>query len=155
MSSWSIACQVGQLRVELVKLHVNYAKREHQSQLESHPANIFPMNIYINYSINPPQLKNKYFTSKLVVVILFIYTLVKYSLNYLSTLPVRNKPIYTTWSIAIGNFTPSCVILKCIYIRNPLSFNLFPINRLINSNLILATPILLTLSLSILLLLVI
>ena len=40
---WSIACQVGQLRVELVKLHVNYAKREHQSQLESHPANIFPM----------------------------------------------------------------------------------------------------------------
>ena len=45
MSSWSIACQVGQLRVELVKLHVNYAKRENQSQLESHPANIFPMNL--------------------------------------------------------------------------------------------------------------
>jgi len=36
-------CQVGQLRVELVKLHVNYAKRENQSLLESHPANIFPM----------------------------------------------------------------------------------------------------------------
>ena len=43
MSSWSIACQVGQLRVELVKLYINYAKRENQSQLESHPANIFPM----------------------------------------------------------------------------------------------------------------
>ena len=43
MSSWSIACQISQLRVELVKLHVNYAKRENQSLLESHPANIFPM----------------------------------------------------------------------------------------------------------------
>jgi len=43
MLSWSIACQVGQLRVELVKLHVNYAKRENQSLLKSYPANIFPM----------------------------------------------------------------------------------------------------------------
>ena len=50
MSSWSIACQVSQLRVELVKLHVNYAKREHQSQLESHPANIFPIKeVFIRY----------------------------------------------------------------------------------------------------------
>src|ERR1700723_3295909 len=55
----------------------------------------------------------------------------------------------------MGNFTPFCIILKCIYIRNPLSFNLSPINRLIDSNLILAAPILLTLSLSTLLLLVI
>ena len=45
--------------------------------------------------------------------------------------------------------------LKCIYIRNPLSLNLFPINYLIDSNLIFAAPILLTLSLSNLLLLVI
>ena len=52
----------------------------------------------------------------------------------------------------MGNFAPSCVILKCIYIKNPLSFNLSPINRLIDSNLILAAPILLTLSLSNLLL---
>jgi hypothetical protein len=36
-------CQVSQLRVELVKLHVNYAKRAKQSLLESHPANIFPI----------------------------------------------------------------------------------------------------------------
>jgi len=43
VSSWSIACQVGQLRVKLVKLHVNYAKRENQSLLESYPANIFPI----------------------------------------------------------------------------------------------------------------
>jgi len=40
------------LRVELVKLHVNYAKRENQSLLKSHPANIFPM--YDNY----PNLKH-------------------------------------------------------------------------------------------------
>ena len=112
-------------------------------------------NIYINYFINPPQLKNKYFTSKLVVIILFIYTLVRYNLNYLSALPIRNKPIYATWSINIGNFTSFCVILKCIYIRNPLSFNLSSTNRLMDSNLILAALILLTLSLSILLLLVI
>ena len=46
MLSWLIACQVGQLRVELVKLHVNYAKREHQSQLKSYPANIFLMYPY-------------------------------------------------------------------------------------------------------------
>ena len=51
--SWSIACQVGQLRVELVKLHVNYAKREHQSQLESHPANIFPMKLPNTVKIHP------------------------------------------------------------------------------------------------------
>ena len=31
------------MRVKLVKLHVNYAKRAKQSLLESHPANIFPM----------------------------------------------------------------------------------------------------------------
>src|ERR1700722_1926514 len=44
------------------------------------------------------------------------------------------------------------IILKCIYIRNPLSFNLSPTNLLIDSSLILAAPILLTLSSSSLLL---
>ena len=38
------------MRVELVKLHVNYAKRENQSLLESYPANIFPM-LYYSYII--------------------------------------------------------------------------------------------------------
>jgi len=42
-------CQVGQLRVKLVKLHVNYAKRENQSLLKSHPANIFPMYLGRDY----------------------------------------------------------------------------------------------------------
>ena len=87
-----------------------------------------------------------------MVIILLICTLVKYSLNYLSALPVRNNPIYTTWSIDVGNFTPSYIILKYIYIRNPLSFNLFSINYLIEGNLIFAASILLTLSSSTLLL---
>ena len=85
---------------------------------------------------------------------LFNCTSVRQGLNYLSALPVRNNPVYTTWSINIGNFAPFCVTLKCIYVRNPLSFNLSPANYLIDSNLILTTPILLTFSLSNLLLLV-
>ena len=60
--------------------------------------------------------------------------------------------MYATWSIGVSNFTASYIILKCIYIKNPLSFNLFPANLLINSNLIFTTPILLTLSLNNLLL---
>ena len=105
-------------------------------------------NMYISLSTNPPQLKNKYFTSRLVDVMPFNCTLVRYNLNYFNALPVRNNPAYATWSIAIGNFTPSCVILKCICIRNLLSLNLSPANRSINSSLIFAAPILLTLSLS-------
>ena len=87
-----------------------------------------------------------------MVIIPFIYTSVRYSLNHLSALSVRNKPMYTTWSIDIGNLAPSYVILKYICVRNPLSFNLSPVNYLINSSLILVAPILLTLSLSNLLL---
>src|ERR1700721_1402241 len=60
--------------------------------------------------------------------------------------------MYITWSIGVGNFTTSYVILKCIYIKNPLSFNLSSTNLLIDSNLIFTTPILLTLFLSNLLL---
>jgi hypothetical protein len=44
------------------------------------------------------------------------------------------------------------VTLKCIYIRNPLSFNLSPKNRLIKGNLTFAIPMPLIFSLSILLL---
>jgi len=44
------------------------------------------------------------------------------------------------------------VTLKCIYVRNPLSFNFSPKKRLIKGNLTFTTPILLILSLNILLL---
>jgi len=50
--------------------------------------------------------------------------------------------------MGIASFAPSYVTLKCIYIRNPLSFNLSPKNLLINGNLTFTAPILLTLYLS-------
>jgi len=53
--------------------------------------------------------------------------------------------------MGVASFAFSCATLKCIYIRNPLSFDLFPKNLLINGNLTFAAPILLTLYLSALL----
>jgi len=50
--------------------------------------------------------------------------------------------------MGITSFTPSCATLKCIYIKNPLSFNLSLKNLLINSNLTFTAPILLTLYLN-------
>jgi len=43
--------------------------------------------------------------------------------------------------MGIANFAPSYITLKCIYIRNPLSFNFSPKNYLIEGNLTLAAPI--------------
>ena len=60
--------------------------------------------------------------------------------------------MYTTLSIGVSNFAASYIILKYIYIRNPLSFNLSSANYLIEGSLILVIPILLTFSLSNLLL---
>ena len=68
-----------------------------------------------------------------MVSIPFAYISVRYSLNYSSALPFKNNPTYVTWSSAIGNFKPSFRILSLIYIRNLLSFNLSPKNRLIDS----------------------
>ena len=67
-----------------------------------------------------------------MVYILFTYISIKYGLNYFNALPSKNNPIYATWSNTIGNFKPSFYILSLIYIRNPLSFDLLPKNRLIN-----------------------
>jgi len=53
--------------------------------------------------------------------------------------------------MGIASFTPSYITLKCIYVRNPLSFNLSFKNLLINSNLTFAAPILLILYLSVIL----
>jgi len=52
----------------------------------------------------------------------------------------------------MASLAPSCITLKCVYIRNPLSFNFSPKNYLIKGNLTLAALILLILSLSNLLL---
>jgi len=54
---------------------------------------------------------------------------------------MRNSSAYTTCSIGVTNFTPSYITLKCIYIRNSLSFNLSPKNYLMDSNLTLAALI--------------
>jgi len=75
-----------------------------------------------------------------VVGLLALYS-VKYSLNYLSTCPVKNNPIYATWSTTNSNFTPLFLILSHIYIRNPLSLIFLLLNLLINGILIFNAPI--------------
>ena len=104
------------------------------------------LNIYISCSINLFQLKNIYYISLLVVVILFTYISIRYSLNYSNTRPIKNNPIQATQSIVIANFKPSYITLKCIQVRNPLSFNFFPKNCLIKGNLTFTILILLILS---------
>src|SRR6266403_4461516 len=89
-----------------------------------------------------------YLTSLLVVVSLLALYSVKYSLNYLSARPVRNNPIYATWSTTNNNLTSLYLILSLIYIRNPLSLIFLPLNLLTNSNLVLDIPILLIFALS-------
>jgi len=43
--------------------------------------------------------------------------------------------------MGVASLAPSCATLKCIYIRNPLSFDLSPKYLLINSNLTFTAPI--------------
>ena len=50
--------------------------------------------------------KNIYFTLLFLVIKLLALYSIKYSLNYLSTYPIRNSPVYATWSAIMGNFTP-------------------------------------------------
>ena len=109
-------------------------------------------NICISCSINPLQLKNMYCISLLVVVILFTYISIKYSLNYSNALPVRNNPMQATQSVVIANFIPSCITLKYIQVRNPLSFNFSPKNCSIKGNLTFTILMLLILSSNILVL---
>ena len=110
------------------------------------------LNIYISYSANLFQLKNIYYISLLVVVILFTYISVRYSLNYSNALPINNNPAQATQFIVITNFKPSYITLKCIQVRNPLSFNFSPKNRLIKGNLTFTIPMPLILSSNILVL---
>ena len=70
--------------------------------------------IYISLLQNPSQLKNMYFILLFLVVKLLALYSVKYGLNYLNIYPVKNNPIYTTWSAIIGNFTPLYLIFSFI-----------------------------------------
>jgi hypothetical protein len=77
----------------------------------------------------------------LVVKPLALYS-TKYSLNYLSTRPVKNNPIYATWSTTIGNFYPLHLIFNFIQVKNPLSLAFSPLNYSINDILTLHISIL-------------
>ena len=93
--------------------------------------------IYISLLQNPSQLKNIYFTLLFLVIKLLALYSIKYSLNYLSAYPIRNSPIYATWSATIGNFTPLCLIFsfipyysRYIYLG---AYNLYIYNNLLSS----------------------
>ena len=86
-----------------------------------------------------------YFTSLFLVIKLLALYSIKYGLNYLSMRPVKNSPIYATWSITMGNFAPLCLIFSFIWVKNPLSLAFSPLNLLTNSIFILVIPILLIL----------
>ena len=70
--------------------------------------------IYISLLQNPSQLKNIYFTLLFLVIKLLALYSVKYNLNHLSVYPVKNSPVYATWSTTIGNFTLLCLIFSFI-----------------------------------------
>ena len=101
--------------------------------------------IYISLLQNPSQLKNMYFTLLFLVIKLLALYSVKYSLNYLSVYPIKNSPVYATWSTTNNNFTPSCLIFSFIQVKNPLNLAFSPLNFLINGIFILVIPILLIL----------
>ena len=55
-----------------------------------------------------------YFTLLFLVAKLLALYSVKYGLNYLSMYPIKNNPVYATWSATIGNFTPLYLIFSFI-----------------------------------------
>ena len=101
--------------------------------------------IYINLLQNPSQFENMYFTLLFLVIKLLALYSIKYGLNYLNIYPVRNSPVYTTWFIIIGNFTPLYLIFSFIWVKDPLSLAFLLLNFLINSIFTLVIPILLIL----------
>ncbi len=76
-----------------------------------------------------------YFISRLVVVALFIWYSVRYSLNHFNALPVKNIPAYITVSISVAILGPLYLSVNDIYIRYPLSFTCVLLNCLTASSL--------------------
>ena len=76
----------------------------------------------------------------LVIKPLALYS-IKYSLNYLNAYPVRNSPVYATWSATMDNFTLFCLIFSFIWVKNPLNLAFLPLNFLTNGIFILVIPI--------------
>src|SRR6266566_9083540 len=71
-----------------------------------------------------------YFIFRLVVMALFIWYSVKYSLNHFNALPVKNIPVYTTVSAGIAILGPLYLSFNNIYIKYPLSFTYILLNCL-------------------------
>ena len=94
------------------------------------------LNIYLSQLVNPFYIKNIYYTSTLVVLILFSCILVKQGLNYFNTLPDKNNFVQAIYFITVGSPSPLLVILILIYVRNPLNLQASPKKFLINSILI-------------------
>ena len=86
-----------------------------------------------------------YFVFKLVVVALFVWYSVKYSLNHSNALPVKNIPVYATASASIAIFGPLYLSFNNICVRYPLSLILVLLNCLTASNLTVLVPILFSL----------
>src|SRR5580692_9858419 len=97
--------------------------------------------IYISLLQNPSQLKNIYFTLLFLVIKLLALYSIKYGLNYLNIYPIKNSPVYATWSTTIGNFTPLCLIFSFIWVKNPLNLAFLSLNLSINGIFILNIPI--------------
>ena len=86
-----------------------------------------------------------YFIFRLVVVALFVWYSIKYSLNYFNTLPIKNIPAYITVSASVTILGPSYLSFYDIYIRYPLSLILILLNYLTASSLTILVPILFSL----------
>ncbi len=103
------------------------------------------LNICVIQFLKFSQLKKIYFISKLVVVALFIWYSVKYSLNHSKALPVKNIPTYITTSTSITILGPLYLSFSNIYIKYPLSLTRVLLNYLTASNLTILIPILFSL----------
>ena len=86
-----------------------------------------------------------YFVSRLVVVALFVWYSIKYSLNYFNALPVKNIPVYVTVSASVAILGPLYLSFNDIYIRYSLSLTFVLLNYLTAGNLTALVPILFSL----------
>src|SRR6266699_2644649 len=102
-------------------------------------------NICIIWFLKFSQLKKIYFVSRLVVVALFVWYSIKYSLNHSDAFPVKNIPVYITISTGIAILGPLYLSFNNIYIRYPLSLTRVLLNHLTTSNLTVLVPILFSL----------
>ena len=80
-----------------------------------------------------------------MVVALFVWYSVKYSLNHFNALPIKNISIYMTVSTGVTILGPLYLSFNNICIRYPLSLTRIPLNHLTASSLIVLVLILFSL----------